>query len=265
MADPVQETKRRLDIAYDVMDRYGSSVQGALIAGSVAYGNNTYVRPDSDLDMVFFAEDIKGLLPVMFEGLDVEREALRNRYFDGYCFKQSVDDVEVSIHALSNDALDVICKAFIANLRLYRNEKKKDEVYVLHGFEGQEFYYNIKTIDLPDLAGVRTVVPISFLDSKQIQETGQGHDRFYIGVHRDKLLAAPRILIDDGGKLESSIDHLWSKVAGILHDESMRVQGRVDLSSMSILNAMQNRHKYNPEVIAHIENRTLEQLRKVTG
>lgn len=255
MFDSVYETKRRLEIADKIFESYADYVKSGFIVGSVSYGYNTQVRPDSDLDLIFITERLKSILPILFKEYPVEQKALSNRYFDGYCQKYKLDGVDISIHVLSFDALEVVAKAFIANLRLYRNEKKKAEEYCLKGFSGQDFHYHIKTINLPDLSGVRTIVPVSFLDSKEIQEKGTGHDRFYIGVHRHKLLTKPRVLKDDG-ILEVAVDKLWDLMVEILVDESRRIIGKIDLNQMSILRAMIKNEKFNQDILDYINDRT---------
>ena len=265
MDDPKYETRRRLDIATRILGIYEDYIDAGMIVGSVAYAPNVNVRSDSDVDLIFFAKGLKQILPVMFVNHQNEQEALRYRSFDGYCQKYNVDDVDISVHVLSTDALDVVTKSFISNIRLYRNEKKEAEEYCLYGFAGQEYHYYIKTIDLPDLAGVRTIVPVSFLDSTSIQKSGKGPDLFYMGIHRDKLLSSPKILIDKNGVLEQAVEKLWVTVTGIMFDESMRVMRKIDLSQRSILHAMAKKEKFNQETIDYINSRTNHYLKKLTG
>ena len=80
-----RETQRRLSIADSLMGEFESYVDIGLIVGSVAYGANTCVRPDSDLDMLFFSNNVKQLLPVLLKDYEKEQEALTYRFFDGFC------------------------------------------------------------------------------------------------------------------------------------------------------------------------------------
>lgn len=244
------EAKTRLNLAKNIAEDFSSSARGILLAGSVAYAPHN-VTSASDVDLLMVVEDIKKVLPLLpFE--NNEREALMSRFFDGYAIKQSVSGVPMSIHVLSTDAFDVITKCFVADIRLYR-PKAKEQTYDLRGFDGRSYDYKIKNIHLDDLLGVRVIVPVSFIYE----------DRYYLGVHRDKLLSSPVILKQQDRYLSSSIDHLWSIVVENLYDEANRLEGAIDLSNMNVLNALSRKDKMSNKTKGIIVAKTREYLSNI--
>lgn len=244
MADVVKETQKRLDLAKQQAAAVSDIAIGIVVAGSVAYAPNLNVTEKSDLDLLVIAEDLKRAIPYISND-DKERTALANRFFEGYCVKRDVDGVPISLHFLSKDAFDIICKCFVADIRVYRENAKRGS-YVLHGFDGQPYEYWINNIHLPDLAGVRTIVPVSFI----------GQDRYFVGIHRDKLLSNPVILHENEGFVTRGVDKLWSVVVENLRDESMRLYGAVDLAKMSVVNALAKRERMSSDTIQRIKEKT---------
>ena len=151
----------------------------------------------------------------------------------------------LSIHILSDDAFDIISKCFVADIRVYR-PNPKPETYRLFGFEGNFYDYYIKNIELSDLKGVRTIVPISFISN----------DRYYLGIHRDKLLSNPVILFERDNYMTKKIDKTWQAVVQNLVDESKRIYRDFDLSRMNVLNALSRKDKMSQEVIQIVSDKT---------
>ncbi|MBW2985777.1 hypothetical protein KY333_00190 [Candidatus Woesearchaeota archaeon] len=251
MADPVKETKKRLILAEEELNRYRDFSLGAILAGSVAYAPNLHVTKESDVDLVVVVEDIKETLDNIVDD-DTEKEALQNRFFEGYCIKRVSDGVPISIHVITGDAFDIISKCFVADMRVYR-KTPKDAIYKLKGFEGNTYDYRIKNIQLNELSGVRTIVPISFINN----------DRYFIGIHRDKLLCKPHILHERNGYIAGKIDKLWYTVIRNLCDESMRLYGTLDLNRMNILNTIAKKDKLSPDAKKEIEDKTDFYISKV--
>ena len=181
MPNPQYETRKRISLAERVTNQFKDISSGIILTGSVAYAPNFNVTDKSDLDMLVIVEKLKESVPNLFIS-EEDTEKLKNRFFDGYCFKKDIEKVPVSIHLLSSDAFDIICKCFVADIRVFRSNKKSG-LYMLRGFDGREYPYTIKNIPLEQ--GVRTIVPISFINK----------DKYFIGVHRDKLLSNPKVFI----------------------------------------------------------------------
>ncbi|MBN1793307.1 hypothetical protein JW826_06505 [Candidatus Woesearchaeota archaeon] len=244
MGNPFEETKKRLRLAEEEANRYRDLSLCVILAGSVAYSPNHAVTESSDLDLIVVSADVKGMLSLLIEDSQ-ELSALKNRFFEGYCLKRESQGIPVSIHLLSEDAFDIISKCFVSNMRVYR-PKPKPEAYSLHGFDGAVYPYFIKNVSLPDLRGVRTIVPISFIYD----------DRYHLGIHRDKLLSNPKILCESEQHASARIDKLWAVVVENLYDEAHRLYGHLDLGRMNVLNALSRSHKMTPAVIAEITGKT---------
>ncbi len=243
MNSSIEETSKRLSLASMQTDMFRKNSLGIILVGSVAYSPNFNVSAKSDLDMLIVVEDLKGSLH-HFVSDENERSALKNRFFDGYSVKKEENGISLSIHVLSNDAFDIISKCFVADIRVYR-PKPKDEVYKLFGFEQNVYDYRIKNIPLFDLQGVRTIVPISFIYQ----------DRYYLGIHRDKLLSNPIVLHQEGKFVDRKLEKLWSIIAQNLCDESKRLYGFVDANKMSIINMLAKRNRMSQSVIDSINDK----------
>tara|TARA_Y100000310_G_scaffold338612_1_gene428712 strand:+ start:805 stop:1560 length:756 start_codon:yes stop_codon:yes gene_type:complete len=251
MTNPVFETTRRLRLANRIVDKFRDLSIGIILAGSVAYSPNLNVTESSDVDILVITENLKRVLPFCIED-EEERKALEKRVFEGYCIKADQEGVPISVHVISKDAFDIISKCFVADIRVYRNEAKPGN-YNLFGFERNCYKYSIKNISLEDLEGVRTIVPISFIHT----------DRYFIGIHRDKLLSNPRVMFDKDGFVADRIDTLWQVVVENLYDESRRIYSGLDLNQMNVLNALAKRDKMCPEVIEQIKDRTKFYLKAI--
>ncbi|KYK24839.1 hypothetical protein AYK26_03080 [Euryarchaeota archaeon SM23-78] len=251
MSDPIRETKKRLLLAEHELEKFRNISLGAILAGSVAYSPNLNVTEKSDVDLVIIVKKLKPIIPILIE-YKVEQDALQKRFFEGYCIKKEKEGVPISTHVLSEDSFDIISKCFVANIRVYR-QGEKTGVYELKGFEGNTYSYKIKNIPLADLPGVRTIVPISFIH----------RDRYYIGIHRDKLLSNPIILYEKDEFVSRKIEKLWKMVAENLYDESMRLYSDIDISKMNILNALSKKEKMSPKVIETIKDKTNFYLSKI--
>lgn len=239
-----------MNLAEKVSANFKDSL-GVILTGSVAYSPNLNVAAKSDVDVVVVADRLKDFLPRIVEDSE-ERGKLVSRFFEGYCTKQIVEGIPLSMHVLSADAFDIISKCFVADIRVYR-QTAKEEHYALNGFESNKYEYVIKNIPLGELKGVRTIVPVSFIHK----------DRYYLGIHRDKLLSHPRILHEQDNYVSVHLDKLWHVVAENLCDESRRLLGRVDLDKMNILNALAKKEKMSPEVQSAIISKTKEYVIRI--
>ncbi len=241
--NPYEETKKRMDLAERVSQDFCDCL-GVVLTGSVAYSPNLNVSKESDIDLMVITDDLKKTLPMLIENKR-ERKSLESRFFEGYCIKREIEGIPVSTHVLSKDALDIISKCFVADIRVYRPTAKND-FYNLQGFESNKYSYFIKNISLDELNGVRTIVPVSFIYN----------DRYYIGVHRDKFLSNPIILKEREDYISKSLDKLWNIVAENLCDESKRIYNRVDLDEMNVLNSLAKKDKMSSEIKSIIMKKT---------
>lgn len=215
----------------------------------MAYGANLSVQPDSDVDLLIIAKNLKVFAREIFKSLKMQQQ-LTSRYFDGYSTKQERNGIDVSMHFLSQNAFEIITRSYVANLRLFRLGGKH-ATYELMGFEGQTYSYRVKNVSLPEMDGYRTIVPVAFINSKN-----RTTDRYHLGIHRDKLLCAPKILYDPQSIIEKGIERMWFVVTENLRDESMRINGKVDTSRLSILKALSRKERMTSEVKVGIEEKT---------
>ncbi|MHA1151033.1 MAG: hypothetical protein ACTSR8_22665 [Promethearchaeota archaeon] len=248
--NPIKETEKRLLLAQQETERFRDISLGVILTGSVAYSPNFQVTDASDLDILVIVENLKSTLPYLIEDVE-ERRLLQNRFFEGYCIKKE-EGIPISVHVLSEDAFDIISKCFVANIRVYRNSNKPG-VYILNDFEGNSYDYSIRNITLDGLSGVRTIVPISFINE----------DRYYIGVHRDKLLSNSIIMHERRDCISSKVDKLWYIVVQNLCDESNRLYGCLDMDRMNVLNALIKKNKMSADVIDSIKDKTSFYLSKI--
>lgn len=244
-----EETRKRIHLAEKIAEDFKDSL-GVILTGSVAYSPNLNVTSKSDVDLIVVEENLKNSLPKIIKD-ESEKRALESRFFEGYCTKQNIGKIPLSLHVLSADAFDIISKCFVADIRVYRQNAKND-CYNLNGFESNKYHYRIKNVSLKELKGVRTIVPISFIHN----------DRYHIGIHRDKLLSHPVVLYEQGNYVSTHIDKLWQVAIENLCDESRRLYNEINLNKMNILNALAKKDKMSPEVENTIKTKTREYVEK---
>ncbi|RJQ17155.1 hypothetical protein C4573_03820 [Candidatus Woesearchaeota archaeon] len=250
-----EETEKRKKVLETLLAEkdWKQSTSGIFLGGSVAYGPEYGVRKDSDIDLVLITNDFLPLLRT-FKNHEQYEHILKNRFFEGICLKFEQDGIPVSVHILTEDALDIIAKCFVADLRLLR-EGGKAGTYLLRGFEGQEYPYSVKNIPLEKAQGFyRTIVPISFINN----------DRYFIGIHRDKLMSNPQIIYDPHGIIERAIDKTWNVMMKNFIDESRRLYGTVDPSRMSIARALVKFNAMDDDVQKSIQEKERAYLAMLT-
>jgi len=250
MANPITETRKRLDLAQEVTERFQKDSLGIILAGSVAYSPNLHVRPDSDVDLVVITEDIgKAILSEFVRDKSILK-SLEYRYFDGFCFKEEHDGVDVSLHFFNPFSFGIITNIYIGDLRVYR-QKAKEGSYGLLNFEGGMYDYWIKNIKIKE--GFRTIVPSAFLHN----------DTFHLGIHKDKLLSNAVILHETGSFISKQLEFLWQGIARYLRDEGMRLEEKIDLGKRNILNALSRKDKMSDDIKNGIQAKTLFYLQKI--
>lgn len=228
-------TKAREELIIGLIEQLKPICSAVILTGSMAYAPNEHVKEDSDVDLILLTDDLKRTGKV-FIPLKKQSRSLDNRFFDGYCIKTNLENIPVSCHILSLDAFDIISKCFVADIRVFRQVEKKGN-YILKNFSGRTYSYKISNKTLSDFAGngFRTIVPVSFIK----------YDSYFNGVYRDKLLCSPRILYDPKNIVTNGLEKLWKTVVMNLKDESLRINGRVTLSKMNILNSLAKGDKLN--------------------
>lgn len=253
MASARIETEKRLRIANQLVEYFESFADAVLITGSVAYSPDYLVTAESDIDLLVIAENPRDNIGVLIQDIQ-ERKNLQYRFFEGYCIQDVVEDVPLSVHVLSKDALEVMSKLYVGDIRVYRSNPKRGS-YSLKNFSGAEYEYDVKNISLDDLTGFRTIVPVSFIYD----------DSYFIGVHRDKLLSNPQTLYDSSDYVQRCIDDVWLTVSQNLVDESIRRMGRVDLSEVNVLNALAKAPHMTASVRESIVDKTQFYVSRVRG
>lgn len=249
---PVEETRKRLELAERVTANYHGKVNGIVLVGSVAYGANEFVTEKSDLDILMVTPNLDDVVRSDFVTDKKARDVLKYRYFDGYSFKDRFDGVDLSIHLFSPRIFDLICGPHNGELRLFRQQEKGAECYELYNFEGGVYNFKIKT--LVRLDGTITVkVPMSFIHG----------DRYHVGIHRDKLLSNPVILFENEDYMSKAIGRLWEGTVTHLRDEAMRQEGVVNLNRVNVLNALSRKDKLSKHTRDMINARTISELMKI--
>jgi hypothetical protein len=244
-----KETELRLSILEELVTNLKSVSKGIILTGSLAYAPFEHVNTDSDIDLILIAENLKRTGSLFINNPD-HKEAIKKRFFDGYCIKDEYKGVSISYHILSLDAFDIITKCFVADIRVFR-QKPKSGTYQLRNFKGKEYPYKITNKKLEDFGeeGYRTIVPISFIK----------YDKYYNGVYRDKLLCSPSIIYDTNHFVEKGLEKLWQNVVMNLRDESLRTNESIDLDKLNILNTLAKKEKLNQEKrdIIHSKTKTI--------
>jgi hypothetical protein len=235
--------KQRLRILDEFIPAIDTYLKGALLVGSMAYGRASAVTEASDIDLLFFSDRFKDIAQaISSEQLSM---TLQTRYVDGLCLKMERENVPISVHLFSERAGGIIANCFVADIRVLRPGGKAGS-YLLKGFEGQSYEYVIKNIALPEAPSYcRTIVPVGFISN----------DRYYLGIHRDKILSAPKALIDQGGFCDHLIDASWRVTCENLIDESYRLLGGVDTTRLSVTNALAKFDRMDAESRAQITKR----------
>jgi len=247
METAILETLKRDRVIEIVLEELKNISNGIILTGSMAYGRDHHVHTNSDIDIVIVVDDLKRVIPYFFDN-KIIADALSHRFFEGYCMKRLYNNIEISYHILTKDAFDIITKCFVADIRVYRPSPKEGQ-YVLKGFEGNTYKYNIKNKHLPDLhGGVRTIVPIGFMND----------DRYYMGVYRDKLICCSKVLYDPTGDIRTGIEKLWENIVRNLIDESIRLYKIIDLTKMNIFNALAKNMSLTQDCCDNIHKKTLK-------
>ena len=250
--NPVDETTKRLELAQRVTGNYYKRAKGIVLVGSVAYGPNEFVTNKSDLDILIVAQDLEDVIQSEFVTDTRVRDILRHRYFDGYSFKDNFDRIDLSIHLFDPRTFDVICGLYNGELRLFRQQPKIAESYKLYNFENDFYDYKIRILTRSD--GTTTIkVPMSFIHE----------DKYYLGVHRDKLLSNPIILFENEGYISKALEKLWEGTARYLRDEAIRQDSIVDLNKLNILNALSRKDRISKQIKDMINARTIAELTKI--
>ncbi|GEM_PF-1076521 len=250
--NPIEETRKRLDLAQRVTENYYKKVEGIVLVGSVAYGSNEFVTDKSDLDILIITSDLEKIVQSNFVTDTNAKAVLKYRYFDGYMFKDKFNDVDLSIHLFDHRSFEVICGLYNGELRLFRQQQKEIEAYKLYNFEGECYDYQIKILKRTD--GTTTIkVPMSFIHE----------DKYHLGIHRDKLLSNPIILFEEEGCISKALEKLWEGTIRYLRDEAMRKEGIVDLNKRNVLNALSRKERISKQIKDMITARTVSELLKI--
>lgn len=246
------ESLKRLEIADQLVKEYSDVSKGIILAGSVAYGPNSSVRADSDLDLLMFTtQPLKEVIPIFIPDIE-EVNALKRHRFDGLCLKKYKQNIPISLHIFDDVGLFNISNSYVTNLHVYRTSDKAGG-YSLHNFlENESYDYFIKSISYPDIKGSRTMVPVMF----------RNKDKHYLGIHRDKIMSGGKILLDNDERMVETIDSIWNNVTETLVDESYRHNGQIDLNKMNILNALARKDRFDENTTKLVLEKTEEYVSK---
>ncbi len=210
--------------------------QSVMLVGRDAHSLHM-LGPDTDMDMVVVSSHVGQFY---LTGL-VSYDNLENlpKGFDGYCFKFPCDGVEISLHFLSPSTSDRIADIQPGYLRLFR-QKKKSGNYTLFNFKRESYSFPINSRELD--GGFEIYSPLGL----------EIEGKFYVGVHRDKILSKPIILYAPDNSVDRRIDNLWQAAVKRLIKESVDECGGVNLDSQNILNSLYRKDIFSDEAKTHV-------------
>lgn len=209
----IRETKKRVALIKDFMAALNHDhIEGIILVGSLAYGANSNVKENSDIDIIVCYDDIKNCAKDYFD----EAHYLLGESYDGYLVKRHAnaghvpyirdkneDKINISIHNINYSALQRISYGNYETLAYYRQSQKSSS-YLMRDFDGNEYPYK------PTCEQVRGVTGERRIDCVAFPSDGS---HYTIGNDMDKLLSNAKVLYDKSGKMHRIMINLWENVA----------------------------------------------------
>ncbi|VVB73986.1 Uncharacterised protein [uncultured archaeon] len=251
MGGPRFETKKRLTIARGVSGSLENIVEGAMLGGSMGFGQNYSVTEKSDIDFVFV--------------LDPARlDRLASKWFFHDRIPVGVPSLfkngDINLFWVTREVTDVVVNAYIYSPRGISDfcTLKGD----LNGFIGQPIAPTQTSYGFDGK-------PITF--SRNVRQFGGGSvfskpaladGRYWGGVPRQDLFYSGQVLLERGSFLSDLEKRAWwSAIAQLVAEHGPRP----DLGKFSVLNThytyQTSPRKLPPAVISQIRARTEVELK----
>ena len=247
----IEETKKRLKIAKNVSSQLEGIVKGVLLGGSMGFGQNFSVTPQSDIDMVIVCdkERIRDLETTAYFADQVPKNVLRmfeNGAINLFWVTKEVDSVEINSFIYETDGYEKFCilkgriKGYIP--------KRPSNTQTQHGFNGQEITFQ------------RNVTPYEngFLYEKPALVNG----KFWGGPPRSNFLIKSHILHQQDTFFDETKEKVWKAVIGQLIKE---YGPNPNLDEVNILNTdftyQRNPEKLSPLVLEKVINETRRRIK----
>ncbi|MBI4145053.1 hypothetical protein HY493_02500 [Candidatus Woesearchaeota archaeon] len=245
----VEETSGRLCLAQTLVERVSDCIEGAIVGGSVGYGN---ANAGSDIDLPVLAIPERAWEAIRRLGFVAPSEAqvlFRTREIDCLYLSDVLGGIEVNCFIYDPDAYsNFVSAATQDGLRIFRSKKPRDMIRN-PGFDG---------------------VPLEI--HREVQEVSGGYvyrmptlagGNWYMAAVRQDYFCSGKILFQRDGRLAALEQAVWTSAIAHLVKEHGR---DVDLGRFNILNAHWTHHNKPgrlPESVARgIVERTKKELEK---
>lgn len=247
---PVDETKKRLQIAKDIAVPLESIVKGVLLGGSMGFGQNYSVTDESDIDMVVVIESsrLNSLMSVdYFEGGTSQEvfELFRTGKINFFWVTRFVDGVEVNAFVYDMNAYADFC--LLRGDLVGFSKKKPDGEKVAWGFDGNNLLVRRKVVPFND----------GYLYNKPVLLEG----KYWGGVPRQDFFYSGYVVLQENDFFTDLEARTWR----VAIEQLVKEHGRTpDLTKTNILNThytyKTNRGKLPTEVTDKITKRTVIEL-----
>jgi len=250
--DVFYETKRRLEVAHNIVSSIDNIVQGVMLGGSMGFGQNYSVREESDIDMVVVIERQKlpELLQTWYFNEHVPtkiQELFSKNDINMFWVTRIIDDVEVNAFVYERDDYEKFVfgegnmRGFIAS--------RPQNAQSSYAFNGEKITFDRKV--RPTEGGFIYEKP-GLVDGKFIGEASR-LDYYYCG----------HVLYEKENYFTLLEKNVWKKTIQHLISEHGPYP---DLSKYNILNLLfvyhKARERLSEEIVNKITDRTKKELEK---
>jgi hypothetical protein len=246
--DSREETEKRLVIARAIYPTVEDYIQGAILDGSMGYGQNFSVTDKSDIDYVFVVdkEELGGLMEGWYFKDDVPenvQEMFREGKIDYFWVSRYLNDIETNVFVYDTESYVDFC-LLQGGLKGFKKDKPGDKGKG-YGFDGK-----LLTFD-------RNLTPVEggFLYEKPALVDG----KYWGGPPRQHLFFSGHVMFEKDNFFSELKDYAWK--AAILQ---LRHEFGNDLDRFNILNTHYTyqtfRKRLPTEIVEKIQNRTRLEL-----
>jgi len=222
-------TDERLDVARHYTEMVSEQATGVILSGSIAYGPYYSVKPTSDVDLLVIVPDVEQPFPQLMDRTPHDMGHFKEAHIVGYSPRKikSVGGIKTSIRVVTESAFKDICSAEPVEMNIYK-PIVKETVFASKGFDGIPVMQKRETIHPDNFVGFITPSQNAFVADR----------KYFIGSYIDRILGCGKLLLDKGGWTAQKMDECWKNVSARLVCESQERFGSVDLSRLSIANAL---------------------------
>ncbi|MFA5888013.1 MAG: hypothetical protein WC852_04865 [Candidatus Nanoarchaeia archaeon] len=231
--EAVRETRKRILIANKIKNKLNGVSEEILVVGSVAFGADYSVNPNSDLDLLVIikSKNCKKLLKI-FKGDIFLKEAvslMEKNKIENFTLDMEINKIKVQLHFWEETAHK---KARILKLSSFRRltTSKKEKLLPALDFRGNQ--YSIPRISKKYNQWYIKTTPIYCIID----------DSFIPLQTINNLLSVPKIIYTKNKKLQEDINILIKKIAKRLNYENSLSKGR-----RSILACLWKNWNFSPQ------------------